>query len=92
MLRAFQGALPNEFENEEQFRIYLYFQAILGVQQSLFRAVSEGILSEEFLPLVSGAGAFNNHYFRTIWFGGISDNYTSDFIVYFESLDWNVEL
>ena len=91
MARAFRGAEPNEFTADEQFRISIFLQSILRLQEGLFQSVSEGILSEEHLGLVSGAGAWNNPFFRQIWLRGFRVNYTSEFVDYFESLDWNTQ-
>ena len=84
-----QGALPEDFKPEDQVSIRMYQGATVRVWEGLFRSVQAGVLPEDALPESAAGGIIlNNSYFKTTW-ASTKQLYTSDFIVYFESLAWN---
>ena len=84
-----QGALPEDFKPEDQVSIRMYQGATVRVWEGLFRSVQAGVLPEDALPESAANGILiNNSYFKTTW-ALTKQLYTSDFIVYFESLPWN---
>jgi len=89
IFRVNQGALPEDFEPEDQISIRMYQGATVRVWEGLFRSVQAGVLPEDALPESAASGILiNNNYFKTTW-ASTKQLYTSDFIVYFESLSWN---
>ena len=91
VVRVNHGAMPNDFDADEQFRITLHFDSLLRLWEGLYRSVQEGILGDEYLLVVGKGGAFNNPYFRSIWPTDIRAGYTLDFVEFFQGLDWNSE-
>jgi hypothetical protein len=84
-----QGSLPEDFKPEDQVSIRMYQGATVRVWEGLFRSVQAGVLPKDALPESAANGIIvNNNYFKTTW-ASTKQLYTSDFIVYFESLPWN---
>ena len=83
-----QGALPGDFKPEDQVSIRMYQGAAVRVWEGLFRSVQAGVLPEDALESAANGILINNKYFRSTW-ASTKQLYTSDFIVYFESLPWN---
>ena len=86
--RVNQGALPGDFKPDEQVSIRIYQGAAVRVWENLFRSVQAGVLTEDALESAAGGMIINNKYFRSTW-ASTKHLYTSDFVVYFESLPWN---
>ncbi len=90
MFRAFSGELPSNFSDVERFRAGIRFQSIVRNFESVFRSVQEGVLSEEDLTLISNvAPSLDNPFFKTTWHNTYRNLYSSDFVEYFEMLEWN---
>ena len=83
-----QGALPGDFKPEDRVSIRMYQSAAVRVWEGLFRSVQAGVLPEDALESAASGILINNKYFRSTW-ASTKQLYTSDFIVYFESLSWN---
>ena len=83
-----QGALPGDFKPEERVSIRMYQSAAVRVWEGLFRSVQAGVLPEEALESAASGILINNNFFRSNW-ASTKQLYTSDFVVYFESLSWN---
>ena len=86
--RVNQGAMPGDFTPEEQVSIRMYQGAAVRVWEGLFRSVQAGVLPEDALESAANGILVNNNYFKTTW-ASTKQLYTSDFVVYFESLPWN---
>jgi len=83
-----RGALPGDFQPEDQVSIRMYQAAAVRVWEGLFRSVQAGVLPEDALESAGSGILINNNYFRSTW-ASTKQLYTSDFIAYFESLPWN---
>jgi hypothetical protein len=83
-----QGAMPGDFEPEDQVSIRMYQAATVRVWEGFFRSVQAGVLSEDALEAAASGMLVSNNYFRTTW-AATKHMYTSDFVVFFESLPWN---
>ena len=81
-------ALPEDFGPDDQVSIRIYQEAAVRVWEGLFRSVQAGVLPEDALESAASGMLINNKYFRSTW-ASTKRLYTSDFVVYFESLPWN---
>ena len=87
IVRVQAGALPEEFTEEEQFRIRLNYVSLLTLWEGLYRSFETGVLPEDALAAVGQGGAFNNAYFRAMW-PDVRPAYSGGFVAFFEDLDW----
>lgn len=87
VVRVAQGAMPEDFTDEENFRVRLNYTGLLRLWEGLFRSVESGILPASSLNVVGRGGAFDNAYFRSIW-PSLRGNFSEGFVEFFEGLEW----
>lgn len=85
--RVQTGELPEDFTEEEQFRIRLNYASLLTLWEGLYRSVATDVLPEDALDVVGEGGAFDNPYFRALW-PELRPAYSVEFVSFFEDLDW----
>ena len=88
LVRVNSGAMPDEFTEEERFRIRLNYTGLLRLWEGLYRSVQTGILPPSTLEIVGKGGAFDNPYFRSIW-PTLGQSFSDDFVTFIEERDWN---
>ena len=91
LTRVNAGDVPSDFDETETFRVNNTYASNLRIWEGLFRSVDEGILTQDNLEMIGQGGAFNNPYFRSVWFGGMREGYSENFVDVFEKLSWNIQ-
>ena len=83
--RMAEGALRSDFNPDEQMIIDVTHMSLLRIWESYFRAVEAGIVDEEILNPLGGAGPspFGHAYFVESW-PFYRGGFTEDFASYFE--------
>ena len=83
--RMAEGALRADFNSDDQMRIDVTVMSLLRIWESLFRAVEVGIVDEELLNPIGGAGPspFDYPHFIESW-PFYRSGFTEDFAAYFE--------
>ena len=68
MRRTIAGEMPETFNDDERFRIFVYFSSLVQLTEGRFRAAQAGLIPmEQIEGRPAAGGGFNNPYFRRIW-------------------------
>jgi hypothetical protein len=86
LVRVAEGAPPEDFTLEEQFRLRATYQSLLRLWEGLFRSVQLGILPQSTLGVV-GTTSLANPYFRSTW-PNMRGSFSPEFVVFVEGLGW----
>ena len=89
MRRVAFGESYSDFDADEQFRITMFYQALLNVQNAYFVAAKDGVLEDSDQNPISNSGAYDNDFFRITWNGFFRTQYSLEFVEFLESLNWN---
>lgn len=77
-----------ELTGGERIQIRNLYQGNVSIWYGLYQSIQEGILDEKYMENIATAGLHDSDAFRFLW-PGLRNNFSAEFVEFFESLPWN---